>query len=358
MVDLKALVVVAAATLGTATSVFAGAGTFTTTVTALTPNITYTPSGAGAAPTILGYQVIVASATSNTNTTNHITFIGTTTVDEPTTEVADFIPGSAEFADPLVPGAPSCSSIPNPAGSPTNARTIRCDIGTLRAGQAYPTFAVFFKAPVKADSAPTNDFVHFKGITQIAEGSPTDFNSVFPWPEVNVKLDADNPVEHVKSAVTKAGGTLFTGVGGVTAGGNPFATTVVIPPALTTYTTAEISIDGGALNCTNFTTCYKSEITIPGTFSPYLKIVLRQDASTIKPGTKIASVQIYYTYTDTTGTHTVPVGACADETTPRNDGIPCLAKPGTYYKSKSAGDLYGDFEWILLNVKNGGYTVL
>ena len=350
MVNLKALVVVAAATLGTATSVFAGAGTFTTTVVPLSTTVTYSSPAAGGAPalnTIVGYTVAVASDASNTNNTNHIVFIGTTIVDEPT-EVAAF--SSADGA--------TCSPIASPAGSPANARTISCDIGTLRAGQAYPTFAVFFSAPVKAVSPPNPDNVHFSGSTNIAEGSPTPFNSNFPWTAANVLLGTANPVL-VKSAVPKTGGTLFTGIGGVTGGGNPFATTVVMQ-AIAHYTTAEISISpSGDVNCTNFTTCYQSVITIPDTtFSPYLQIVLRQDGSTFKSGTKIESVVLKYTADDNT-TH--DIGPCADQTTPRTDGIPCLAKR-TYYKNKSVpgwtADLNGDFEWILLNIKNGGYTVL
>ena len=350
MAHLKAFVVFASATFGVATSVFAGAGTFTTTVTPLTTNVTYSAPAAGGAPplnTIVGYTVSVASDPSNTNNTNHIVFIGTTTVTD-ATEAAEF--NSADGA--------TCSTIANPAGSPANARTISCDIGTLRAGQAYPTFAVFFKAPV-ADPAgpPATDNVHFSGATNIAEGSPTPFNSTFPWAAGDVLLGTANPVL-VKSAVPKAGGTLFTGVGGVPTGANQFATTVGIPAA-PTYTTATIAISpAGDPNCSNFVTCYQSNLAIPGTFSPYLTIVLRQDASTIKSGTKITSVVLVYIAADNTQTI---IGLCASPTTPRTDGIPCIANQ-TYYKNKSVpgwtADLNGDFEWTLINLKNGIYKVL
>ena len=350
MTHLRALALVASAGLVTATSVFAGTGTFTTTVTPLTTNVTYSAPASSKAPalnTVVGYTVSIASDPSNTNNTNHIVFTGTTTVTD-TTEAAEF--SSAD--------GPTCSTTANPAGSPTNARTISCDIGSLRAGQAYPTFAVFFKAPI-ADPAgpPTPDNVHFSGVTNIAEGSPTPFNSTFAWTAGDVLLGTANPVL-VKSAVPKAGGTLFTGVGGVPTGANQFATTVGIPAALT-YTTATIAISpSGDPNCSNFVTCYQSDLTIPGTFSSYLTIVLRQDASTIKSGTKITSVVLVYIAADNTRT---VIGQCASPTTPRTDNIPCIAKQ-TYYKNKTVpgwtADLDGDFEWTLINLKNGAYRVL
>jgi len=359
MAHLKVLARVAAATLVTATSAFAGTGSFTTTVTPLTTNVTYSAAAAGKTPplnTVVGYTVSIVSDPSNTNNTNHITFVGTTTVTD-ATEAAEF--SSADGA--------TCATIANPAGSPANARTISCDIGTLRAGQPYPTFAVFFKAPI-ADPAgpPTPDNVHFSGATKIAEGSPTPFNSTFPWTAGDVLLGTANPVL-VKSAVPKAGGTFFTGVGGVPTGADEhqFATTVGIPAA-STYTTATIAISpSGDPNCSNFVTCYQSDLTItipgttpiPATFSPYLTIVLRQDASTIKSGTKITSVVLVYIADNK---QTV-IGPCASPTTPRTDGIPCIAKQ-TYYKSKTVPgwtpDLDGDFEWILLNIRNGAYRVL
>ncbi|HKX41702.1 MAG TPA: hypothetical protein VJO99_11125, partial [Burkholderiaceae bacterium] len=111
MAHLKALalVAVAVAALGTGTSAFAGTGTFTTTVTPLTTNVTYSTPAAGKVPplnTVVGYTVAIASDPTNTNNTNHIVFIGTTTVTD-AAEAAEF--GSADGA--------TCSTIANPAGS-------------------------------------------------------------------------------------------------------------------------------------------------------------------------------------------------------------------------------------------------
>ena len=245
--------------------------------------------------------------------------------------------------------------------------SIDCSIGQLKAGQAYPVFAVFFKAPVKDTASPlpngdtancaTTDCVAFGGSIIYAEagGGPTSppQNSIQSWAAAAVTLGTFNP-SLVKSAVPKGGASLFTGAGGTST--DPFATSVVVP-AGATFTTAEIQESPDSINCTNnFSACYRADITIPGTFTPYMTIVLRQDASTILNGTKIESVLIQYTGTS----GTVIVGDCASPTTPRTDGIPCIAKR-TYYKSnKTPGwtaDLDGDFEWTLLNIHNGTYKV-
>ena len=250
--------------------------------------------------------------------------------------------------------------------SPT---AISCAIGRLRAGEEFPTFAVFFKAPVKdsisplpegiAGSCPTTDCLSFSGITYYAETtggatSPVD-NSIAEWTAADVMLGTSTPTL-VKSAVQKGGGSLFTGTGGVTSAADPFATSVIVPASMT-FTTAEILESPDAVNCTNnFSACFRSDITIPGTFSPYLTIVLRQDASTILKGTKIESVLIQYTGAN----GAVFVGDCASATTPRSDGIPCIAKRTYYKSSKIPGwtpELDGDFEWTLINLGNGSYKV-
>jgi hypothetical protein len=354
MAHLKVFALVAAAALGAASSAIAGSGTLNTTVTVLTPNVTYSSPATGktaALTTYVGYVVSVSNDPSNTNTINNIVFTGTTTVTD-SNEAAEFVTSD---------GA-TCSTTTNPPGSPANARTISCPLGQLAAGQAYPPFAVFFKAPV-ADPAgpPTPDNVQFSGISYFAEGAngpnSKPVNSTTTWSASSVLLGTSNPVL-VKSAVPKFGGTLFTGAGGVPSLTNQFATTVGIPAA-PTYTTAVVSISAsGDPNCSDFLTCYQSQLTIPGTFSPYLSIVLRQDASSIKTGTKIESVTIVYTADDNTQT---VVGLCASPTTPRTDGIPCIAQR-VYYKNKSVPgwttDLNGDFEWTLINIHNGGYKVL
>jgi hypothetical protein len=355
---IRSIAVFTALCLGGAAPAFAGAGEITTTVTPLTDNVTYSSLATSRTPaldTFVGYLVSVRSDASTTNTINNVVFTATTTVTEPD-EAAEF-----SSADGI-----TCTATAPPAGSPPNARSIRCAIGQLRAGEAYPPFAVFFKAPVADPSGPPpEDDVQFSGITYYGEGTggepqSTPDNSTDEWNAADVRLGTPNPTL-IKSAVSKDGGTLFTGTG-VSTSTIPFVTSVKIPPAQASYTTATIAVNptapaGTDPDCVNFTTCYLSQLTIPGTFDPSLSIVLRQDASTIKPGTKIGSVIVRY-FPDAGGAYVV--GLCASPTTPRSDGLPCIAESIDYKNRKAPGwtpELDGDFEWRLLNRNNGGYIV-
>jgi len=348
---LGAALTVCCAALAPATSL-AGAGTLTTVVTPLSPAVTYSSPASGQTPalnTYIGYSVRVANE--GGNTINNIRFTGTASATD-TDEVVVF--SSSEGLTCTASG---------------NGSSIECSIGQLAAGQSAPAFAVFFRAPVRDSVSPlpngnaatcaTTDCVSFGGVTFYAEGTgganSVPDNSRPTWTAAPVTLGTFNPTL-VKSAVPKAGGSLFTGSGGVSLGGDKFATTVTVP-AGASFTTAEILESPDSVDCgNNFNACFRSDITIPGVFSPYLTIVLRQDASTILKGTKIESVLIQYTGTGGTTT----IGLCASPTTPRSDGIPCIAGRVHYKSSRTPGwtaDLDGDFEWTLINLGNGSYKV-
>jgi len=329
--------------LATPLCVHAGAGALTTVVTPLSPAVTYSaPAVAGlpALDTYVGYTVSIANV--GGNTINNVRFTGTALAADFDEQVAF---GSAEGR--------SCSA---------SGGSIECTIGQVRAGEAVPVFAVFFKVPVRDSATPLpdgSDHVLFSGTTFYAEGTggPNSVpqNSTGEWSAANVTLGTFNPTV-VKSAVPRAGAKLFTGNGGVSSGTDPFATLVTIP-AGASFTTAEISEAPDIVGCgNNFSACFRSDVTIPGSFSPYLTIVLRQDASTILKGTKIESVLIQYT--GSAGTQTI--GLCASPTTPRSDGIPCMASRVHYKSNRTPGwtqALDGDFEWTLINLGNGSYKV-
>lgn len=344
---------------GFATSSFAGAGIVTTDVTALAPNVSYSAAGTKPLVTYIGYLVTVGSDASNTNTINSVVFTGTASATDAAEKPTFF---SSEGA--------TCTT--------TNAdqTAISCTIGQLRAGQTYPTFAVFFKAPVKVVNGvadePGQDQAKFSGVTYYAEGtgglqSPPQ-NSTVLWSAADVRLGTPSPV-NVKSSVPKTGGSFFTG-NGVATPADPFATSVAVPTAAT-YT-AEASIDeetfttvlsGGAspttLTCANFTPCYLSAVTVPGSFS-YLTVILRQDTSTIKAGVKIGSVNIWYDGSDALDdSYHGYLGQCPSPTTPLADR-PCIASSKYYKNSRVSGwtpDLDGDFEWTIISNKNGKFAV-
>ena len=353
-----------AALFGAATSAFAGAGSITTTVTPLQTNVTYSTS---AQMIYVGYRVAIGNT--DGNTINHIRFTASASVTDPA-ELATF--DSAEGATCVTTNAAKTA--------------IECWIGQLPAGVSYPTFAVFFKAPAKiligvADTGL--DYVNLSGDMVYAEGpnggNPAP-NSVVPWATpllpVQVLLGTASNTD-VRSGVPKAGGTFSTGIAGVSSGGDRFTTSVTVPGAAV-FSTAEI-IESEFAICTNFNKCWQSDITIEGnvtnSYSPYLTIVLRQDALNIKPGTKIASVLVRYYYQHPSDVQPLPpnepvlrssnVGDCADETTPlgpNEDGLllPCIAKR-VYYKNKSTLDwtpaLDGDFEWRIISKKNGRLAI-
>jgi len=300
--------------------------------------------------TVVGYTVSITNA--GGNTINDVRFTGATSV----TDTDERAPLSS------VEGA-TCSTTADLNG-------VNCGIGQLRAGQAFPTFAVFFKAPIKDATSPlpngdvgncsATDCVSFRGVTYYAEGTgglanSVPQNSAAAWSAAPVALGTFNPTE-LRSALEKSGGAYFTGNGGISMNDDKFATSVVVPPS-SKFTTVEIVESPDSINCgNNLTSCFRTDITIPGTFSPYLTIVLRQDSSTIVSGTKIESVLIQYTGSS----GTTYVGDCANATTPRSDGIPCVAKRVTYKNRKVPGwtiELDGDFEWTLINTSNGSYKV-
>jgi hypothetical protein len=350
--------------LATATTALAGAGDVTTTVERLQTAVTYskgadpaTKPPTPALTTFVGYLVTVTNA--GGNTINNIRFTARAAVTD-LAETAKF--SSAEGA--------SCqaTSLPN---------EVSCTIGQLTAGQAFPAVALFFEAPVKVsqnpaapDDAAGGDQVSLSGTTYYAEGTgganSVPQNSKRTWgPAGPVTLGTDNPTL-VQSGVPKAGGTFFTGVGGVSNGTDKLTTSVKVPAAAS-YSKATIDEGATCVGDANFFyACYQSQLTIldgdgsTASFpAPYLTITLRQDASNIKPGTKIGSVKIYYgSNPDAPLSDLIEVGDCATGPVPNGDGTPCIAKR-IYYKNSSvpgwAPDLDEDFEWQLLNDRNGTY---
>lgn len=328
----------------------AAAGDITISVEALSDNVTYSRAGTTsparpALDTFVGYRVSVANV--GGNTINNISVVGAAAVTDPQEQAL-------------------AASVDGPYACTLSGNAVNCAIGQLKAGQAAAPFVVFFKAPLKDANTPitpdgqagacdTTDCVRFSGQLLYAEttggANSVPQNSISAFGPVDVTLGTNNPTL-VRSAVQKTGGTLFTGDAALTTASVPFATRLAVP-ASTTYTTAEINLSPVS-GCSVLSQCFTSSITAPGTFSPYLTITLRLDASAIVKGTKIESVTVQYEGLD--------VGLCASPTTPRNDGLPCIASRKEYSKNSRNGaafpiELEGDFEWILLNIRNGSYKI-
>lgn len=332
----------------------AGAGQIVATVTPLTEAVTYSvPATAtrAALDTFVGYRVQVANV--GGNTVNRVVFRGR-------------VAATDKQERPTFSSAEGATCKKDDDGD-----EIRCSLGRLAAGQAYPEFTVFFKTPAKDAASPLpdgdaancaqTDCLSFSGKVMYGEGHDDDHksrprNSTSAWAATAVTLGTFNP-SLVKTAVQRTGGTVFTGSGAVPTTDDRFTTAVAVP-ASPTYTTAQIQEELESQFCSNnFSDCYRTDVTIPGVFSPYLTIVLRQDKSTILKGAKIEGVLVKY-FADDGSFHFV--GDCASPTTPRSDGLPCVARRTHYSSSSVPGwtpDLDGDFELVLINLKNGSYKV-
>lgn len=309
----------------------------------------------------LGYTVSLVNASDDRLDSLH--FVGTTQV-------------SAAGEKAVFASATGASCTPSVDGT-----SIDCALGSLAKGQAYPAFTVFFAAPVRATSLPagdiaacaTTDCVTFGGRVDYTESTSyarTELASV-PWQAAAVPLAP--PVAGVaRSAVPSTGLTLATGDSGIALSTDLFTTQVIVPPGYAapagSLPTAEIVESTDSVNCSALNTCFRADVTVPGAFSPYLTVVLRVDASNLKRGAQIGSVLLSY--------NGLVIGDCASPTSPRTDGIPCIAKRlaypvprktrrghdhhGSDASKKPASvpsDLDGDFEWTLINLKNGSYKV-
>ncbi len=334
-------------------------------VTPLQAEVNYSRAATATRPavsTFLAYAVTVTNL--DDDTLKNLRFVGTTSVTEPT-EKATFL--SAQGAS-CVAGA--------------DASTVECSLGSLARGQSLPAFTLFFAAPLRSTALPAGnvvdctgtDCVRFAGKVSYSEDrwryrSPS--YELQAWSAAPVALAVASS-DKVRSAVPPGGLTLATGDAGFSTATDRFTTEIVVPsgyvPPAGGFATAAIDEAVDPVGCSALATCYRSTITVPGNFSPYLTVILRVDAADIPKGRKIGSVLVSY--------EGLVIGDCASPTTPRTDGIPCIAKRVAYPKSSYSKDddkddkyrsstpstpvppdLAGDFEWTILNLKNGSYKI-
>jgi hypothetical protein len=370
------------ALLGASSGAFAAAGLTSATVEALSPVVTYSrpadPPRIAELKTYIGYRVVVNNTSGNT--INNVVFEGNLVVLDQQ-EGATFVPT-------LTDGATCQVVFPPDPSSYTNSIKISCPIGQLKAlGTAGDsrTFTVFFQAPTQdtTSAPPAADYAGFSGQIVTAEGanagnSPNDSVDFWPvgaadacqvnplaapptatYPCIKVSLGTAN-VLRVKSAVPKAGGTFFTGDGGITGllSGDPFTTSVAVP---TSGIISKATIDEApGPQTANFFASYATTLDIidaatnaTANYQPaLLQIVLRMDAANITKGTKITSVSIKY--------EGLPVFPCLVKNTLNEAGVPCINE-SKYYRNKTVPgwtpDLDGDSEWTIINTKNGRFEI-
>lgn len=351
-----------AASMACTGAAFAGVGdVMSTTVTPLQSTVTYRIDNASPPlVTFLGYRVSITNI--GTNTSNNVTFVASTSVSS-----ASATPSSGETAPFFESDGLACVT------TSADATAISCVAGQLKSGESV-SFAVFFKAPTQRVTCPSTnpacDTVSLTGVTYYAEtingGTPSPQNSSELWtPPPVVALGTSNPTR-IKSALPKSGGTFYTGSAGDPGTTVPFGTFVNVPAVPQTSYAQVASIDLNAIGSgnpnfntcasyANFYTCYASALSIPGvdySGTPNaLTIVLRVGPSDIQTGTKIGNVVLSYT-SDTVTNYVVP--ACVNGA-PQPGGLPCVLQRIAYKKSDPL--LPGVFEFQLLNLKNGSYSV-
>lgn len=336
----------------------AAGGTLTTVVVPLSTSVTYSVPGSepsrrvGGTPdlaTSIAWRVTVANTGSNT--INKVWVRGQSAI----------VAGAAALPQPyLFDGIASTACTTDTAGG------FLCDLGTLRS-QVTTSFVVFYGAPTDP-GAPS--VASLSGTTIYAEGlndSPSSpNNSRVSWPDLAggdpstaVDLGTDNPT-NVATAVPPTGAVVFTGRGGIGTPANPLATTVEIPAAAAS-TTAKLAVAPTTANCLNsFVTCLRTDVTVPGRYSPFLTFTLRQHRDNIKRNVSIDSVLIYYE-SSTVGGYTGFIGACAAPDRPTVDAsgraVPCIAGR-TFIRNSKDDRLKGSFEFRIISVENGGFTML
>jgi len=360
--------------LGLSVSAFAAAGDLVTTVTRASDKVTYyRPAQKNTEELITFAAFKVRIENRSTNTINDVVFTAASFVGIDYQYIGQDGPPPPDLPDGTVTDRVALydSTLGTTACSVDGAMyQVRCSFRQLKAGD-FREFTLYFRAPA-ASSVPlvvdpidptkysASDYVGLDGQTLYAEGpngpsSPN--NSKDDWLAVLIPLGTEDPFV-LNSAVPQRGGKFFTGFGGVPVEVDPFATTIAVPASSGNSTAAIVEGEATTASCLNFlNSCYKSQITVPGVFpSPnYLTIILRLDYSTIKPGVRIESITLKYLPDDANendlGAYET-IGLCGSNG-PLND-IPCIKSRTEYKKNyKPNSDLSGDFEWELINTKNG-----
>lgn len=190
-----------------------------------------------------------------------------------------------------------------------------------------------------------------------------------------VKLDYIDYTLGFNTFVPKTGGTFFSGVastlagspGGVATTGDPFTTTIVVPPIPFTTTALVVELQRGELDgCSLLYAsggCFESNLTIPSASGALagLTIYLRMDRSRINfIGSNIADAVLSYTKDGVTFV-TVPncTAPGVEPAVVATSGRPCIRARKAYPGSPDIPDEWKfDWEFRIEAVDNGRYVNL
>jgi len=372
---------VAAGLLAGAGPALAGNANVTITVDSIPAQVSVGRPGGLA--TYAAYKVTITSAT--TNVINGVIFDLPASVTGYTLTNNAPVP-VATYVETVLKSMPQIS-----CGPGTAPITVHCDIGQLT-GQGSPgsvaSFVLLLRAPalstnVSFDPNPAVSTIAGTWTARYSNGSvsstqtpnslvcnqstvPGDCHGDFVTGLITT--DTDAVLSALTTYVPSLGGTFFTGngVSALSSSLRATATTkLTIPPGLglsTAQVTQQLPTVGGPTAAT--TTTNLTVVAVPNgnnLFSNYVTVELRRDASTIKAGSKIDVVPIYYAHFDNTNP-VVELQSCKDSAFyPLVNGpsaaLPVCVWDRIAYTKKTAptADDVGDWVFIIRALENGGF---
>ena len=306
--------------------------TVLTTVTALPGTVTLArPSAAPPLQTYAAYEISVTNT--GTNTRNHVRVLGSTVVTP------------AALPQPV---AVFTTSIGLACVTTNAAQTaIECAIGQMASGTSA-SFIVVFRAPSQgAQIVFTEQTYYAEGANDSGNAAHADGSGALT---ATVTTLGTPTTEQVRSYIPPGGGTLFTGFTGIATLADKWTTTVIVPSAAKAEVVEALSLESCSAD---LLACYRSTLTIPGTFAQ-LVIELRRDASSIRPGAKIANAEVKYSHS---GGPPIPLLAC-NATFPAGPsaGTPCIASRIEYKRADApTPEEIGDWLFRIYALDNGTF---
>jgi hypothetical protein len=229
--------------------------------------------------------------------------------------------------------------------------SVRCDLGSMAPGAAQALLLVV-RAPtngsqIRLDYETGGDEgkVGSNGCCSLVGNVSTALTDPLTDPSYR---------RQVTSFVLPEGGTFYTGDGAVSAERDGWTTRVVVPPfdADTTASIAEEALDASCSPYALAGGCYRTALSIPGTFTGLLKIQFRWDKSLYRLA-KPEQARLYYRKlpTDT------PFALALCSSSGPAPGVPCLASPPRKLGSQDTAnkELWGDLQFDVLALDNGVY---
>ncbi|MEO7336647.1 MAG: hypothetical protein ABIV63_08705, partial [Caldimonas sp.] len=289
------------------TSVMAAAATnLQATVIAVPDSVSVSRTGL---TTFAAYRVTVKNT--GGNTTNQVVYVASSQVND-----ASSVP-TGDLARAVQITNPDCQL----TGSASSSTGFSCSFGQMKAGD-FRSFLMVFEAPLAGPDNANKQLQVNSNISFCSNVTCGTTNKVIidspPAVTALVTTEDTKIASEVKSAIPTGGGSFFTGPNHLTSTGNLHVTQVTIPPG--TPISDDAIVESNVTSHVPFACdssrpkylCYgfSSQVSVnqadapedkPGakiylTGDALLTITLTQDVSTIKPGTKIANVNLYYQY--------------------------------------------------------------